>query len=339
MAADRNNGPDRNPDPITGAPGSHPTGVGIGAAAGGLTGVGTAVAAGAATGSVAGPIGTAIGAIAGAVVGGYVGKGIGEKHDPTEDDTYWREQHKGRPYVTKEHDYDRDLAPAYRYGSTIGLHENSDHDRPVGSTDAGTASTSGMGVTGSIKAAGTAAAARTPTAGTTPTTTTGTRRVDFDQHEADLRAGWDKVRGTSGLNYDQARHAIRDAYDRRLQLREERLQVGKEKVQTGEASIRKEVITEHHQVDVPLQREELVIERRPATGATAAGAIGEAETIRVPLSEERATVAKNTVVTEEVSIGKKATTNTQTVGADVKKEQLKVDNTGTTGSTGTTRGV
>src|SRR3954469_20424400 len=82
---------DSNPDPITKAPGAHPTGVGIGAAAGGATGVGAAMAVGAATGSVAGPIGTAIGIIAGAIVGGYVGKGVGEAVDPTEDDKYWRE--------------------------------------------------------------------------------------------------------------------------------------------------------------------------------------------------------------------------------------------------------
>jgi len=44
--------PDANRDPLTGAPGSHPVGTGIGAAAGG-------VAAGAAAGTLAaGPVGT-----------------------------------------------------------------------------------------------------------------------------------------------------------------------------------------------------------------------------------------------------------------------------------------
>ena len=53
---------DRNPDPITNAPGAHPIGTGIGAAGGAVTG--------AAAGSLAGPVGTAVGAVVGAVVGG-----------------------------------------------------------------------------------------------------------------------------------------------------------------------------------------------------------------------------------------------------------------------------
>jgi hypothetical protein len=49
-----------NLDPITGAPGAHPVGVGLGAAAGGIAG---GIAAGAAVGTVAaGPVGTVVGA-------------------------------------------------------------------------------------------------------------------------------------------------------------------------------------------------------------------------------------------------------------------------------------
>lgn len=97
----------RNPDPITGAPGSHPVGTGLGAAAGGA-------AAGAAAGTIAGPVGTLVGAAAGAIVGGLMGKGIAEKIDPTREDAYWRENHvrqgwaKGRPYD--------EFSPAYRVG-------------------------------------------------------------------------------------------------------------------------------------------------------------------------------------------------------------------------------
>jgi hypothetical protein len=97
----------RNPDPITGEPGSHPVGTGIGAAAGGA-------AAGAATGSFAGPVGTAVGAAVGAVVGGLAGKGIAEKIDPTREDAYWRENHVRQTWA-KNRPYD-DFAPAYRVG-------------------------------------------------------------------------------------------------------------------------------------------------------------------------------------------------------------------------------
>ena len=99
---------DANRDPITGAPGSHPVGTGLGAAAGGA-------AAGAAAGTVAGPVGTALGAAAGAVVGGLAGKAIGEKIDPTVEDTHWRTTYSKEPYYQSGLSYD-DYAPAYRTG-------------------------------------------------------------------------------------------------------------------------------------------------------------------------------------------------------------------------------
>jgi hypothetical protein len=105
------NQPDKasaNRDPITGAPGSHPVGTGMGAAAGGM-------AAGAAAGTVAGPVGTVVGAAVGAVVGGLAGKGIAEKIDPTIEEAYWRENYVSRPYVNKAYTYD-DYGPAYLYG-------------------------------------------------------------------------------------------------------------------------------------------------------------------------------------------------------------------------------
>jgi hypothetical protein len=97
----------RNPDPITGAPGSHPIGTGLGAAAGGA-------AAGAAVGTVAGPVGTLAGAAIGAVVGGLAGKGVAEAVNPTVEDAYWRENHTRQPYA-KDGAYN-DWAPAYRTG-------------------------------------------------------------------------------------------------------------------------------------------------------------------------------------------------------------------------------
>lgn len=99
---------DANRDPITGTPGAHPVGTGLGAAAGGM-------AAGAAAGSVAGPAGMVAGAAVGAVVGGLAGKGIAEKIDPTIEEAYWRENYTSRPYVTGGATYD-DYGPAYRYG-------------------------------------------------------------------------------------------------------------------------------------------------------------------------------------------------------------------------------
>lgn len=99
---------DPNTDPISGAPGSHPVGVGAGAAGG--------AAAGAAIGTaVGGPVGFAVGGVTGAVVGGLAGKGVAEMVDPTGEDAYWRANFTSRPYVHASDDYDT-LKPAYQYG-------------------------------------------------------------------------------------------------------------------------------------------------------------------------------------------------------------------------------
>src|SRR5487761_1596393 len=96
-----------NSDPITGEPGAHPVGVGLGATGGGITG--------AAIGAAAGPVGAAVGAVAGAIIGGMAGKDIAESYDPTAEDAYWREHFRTRPYVGREDSYER-FQPAYRYG-------------------------------------------------------------------------------------------------------------------------------------------------------------------------------------------------------------------------------
>jgi phage tail tape-measure protein len=98
---------DANRDPITGTPGSHPVGTGLGAAGG--------AAAGALGGAaVGGPVGAVIGGVAGAVAGGLAGKGIAEHVDPTVEDAYWRETYSKRPYYTGE-PYEM-YQPAYQYG-------------------------------------------------------------------------------------------------------------------------------------------------------------------------------------------------------------------------------
>ena len=100
--------PDSNPDPITGEPGSHPVGVAAGGAGGG--------AAGAAIGAaVGGPIGAVVGGVVGAVAGGLAGKGAAEVVNPTEENRYWKENYRTRPYYKADREYSS-YEPAYRYG-------------------------------------------------------------------------------------------------------------------------------------------------------------------------------------------------------------------------------
>jgi uncharacterized protein YcfJ len=100
--------PNENLDPITGEPGSHFIGTGIGAA-----GAGTAGAA--IGGAVGGPIGALIGAAVGGIAGGLAGKGVAEEINPTVENEYWRENYSSCPYVEPGVDYDQ-YAPAYQHG-------------------------------------------------------------------------------------------------------------------------------------------------------------------------------------------------------------------------------
>jgi phage tail tape-measure protein len=100
---------DRNADPITDAPGSHPIETGIGAAVAGA-------ASGMAAGAVAGPAAAAVGVAIGAVVGAYAGKGVGELIDPTTDDNWLRDHFKSRPYA-EEGDIYEDFQKAFRFGA------------------------------------------------------------------------------------------------------------------------------------------------------------------------------------------------------------------------------
>jgi hypothetical protein len=99
--------PDANRDPITGEPGAHPIGTGVGAVVAGT--VGTAL------GALGGPVGGVVGAAVGAAVGGLLGKSAAEAFDPTAEEEYWRDNYASRPYVKPDLSYD-DYLPAYRSG-------------------------------------------------------------------------------------------------------------------------------------------------------------------------------------------------------------------------------
>jgi len=139
------------------------------------------------------------------------------------------------------------------------------------------------------------------------------------------RSGGASTYGTTSRGADNAGNTI--------EVKEERLHAEKRPVETGAATVRKEVHTETKTLEVPVQREEVVIERTPvhgraATQGVASGDIGEGEEIRVPVREEEVTVTKQPVVTEEVKVGKRVVQDTERVSGEVRKEEVKVEQTG-----------
>jgi uncharacterized protein (TIGR02271 family) len=117
----------------------------------------------------------------------------------------------------------------------------------------------------------------------------------------------------------------------RLELVEEELDVNTRPVEAGEVRVRKEVHTEQRNIEVPVTREEVVIERHPVSGREASGRdIGDDE-VRIPLMEEEVDVQKRAVVREEISVGKRPVEETRTVSDTVRREEARVESTGDVG--------
>jgi uncharacterized protein (TIGR02271 family) len=113
-----------------------------------------------------------------------------------------------------------------------------------------------------------------------------------------------------------------------IELREEELRAEKERVKAGEVRLRKEVVTEDRTIEVPVTREEVVIERRPAAqGREASGHIDEDQEIRIPLMEEEVRVEKTPVVREEVSLKKRQVQGVEEVSDTVRREEARIEQT------------
>src|SRR5947199_6352096 len=127
--------------------------------------------------------------------------------------------------------------------------------------------------------------------------------------------------------------------EQNIKLREEQLRANKQSVETGAVGLRKEVVSEQQSIDVPVNREEVVIERHPASGQPSDTPIGEGETYRVTVSEEQVTVDKQPVEREEVSLGKRQVQDSQRVSDTVRREQASVAREGDANAEGTDTGV
>jgi uncharacterized protein (TIGR02271 family) len=136
--------------------------------------------------------------------------------------------------------------------------------------------------------------------------------------DVDLPAG-------GAADYDRTGRATDDAMTRS----EEELAVGTETRERGRARLRKYVTTEQEQVTVPVQREEVRVEREPITDANLDAAmtgpdITEAEH-EVTLREEEPVVEKRAVPKERVRLDTDTVTEERQVGEEVRKEQIEVE--------------
>jgi uncharacterized protein (TIGR02271 family) len=110
---------------------------------------------------------------------------------------------------------------------------------------------------------------------------------------------------------------------------EEELRVGTTRREAGRARLRKYVVTEEETVTVPVQREEVRVEREPITDANVDDAMdGPAisdEEHEVVLHEDEPVVETRAVPKERVRMNKDTVTEQETVTEQVRKERIDVD--------------
>jgi uncharacterized protein (TIGR02271 family) len=151
--------------------------------------------------------------------------------------------------------------------------------------------------------------------------------------EKAMHADEDAELERSGHSADEKYVRTDDRVDDRanMVLHEEQLTARTTPVQTGEVVVEKEVVRENRTVEVPVTREEVVIDRRPVTGSASDGDFGnDRQEIRVPVHEDHVEVEKRTVATEEISVGKKVTHDTETVSDTVRREEARIREDGDT---------
>ena len=126
-------------------------------------------------------------------------------------------------------------------------------------------------------------------------------------------------------SFSQLDHeALQRRYAAYLTRSEEELAVGTRRRMAGRVEVRKRVETEHVEKAVPVTREEVTVERRPARGMSGEPTIGRDEVV-VPVMEEEVVAEKRTVPQEEVVIKKQRVRDEKTVAADLKKERIDVE--------------
>jgi uncharacterized protein (TIGR02271 family) len=155
----------------------------------------------------------------------------------------------------------------------------------------------------------------TRTTGVAGTTPAEGRHRDGDFDETDDRT---VGRDTSGPTTDDA-----------MTRSEERLVAGTRTEQTGRVRLRKHVVTEQQQVTVPVSREEVSLKREPITDANLGNAMDgpeiSEEEHEVTLSAERPVVDTEAVPVERIRLNKETVRDTETVGGEVRTEQIELD--------------
>ena len=314
--------PARNPDPITGQPGSHPVGTGVGTAAG-------AAAGGAAGAAVGGPIGAGIGIVAGGIAGAVTGKSTAENVNPIHEGTS-RSEPEGWDGFHGYSVIDKD-------GARIGHLAGSWADR-TGQTRYLAVRTGWIfGRTHVVPLEGirldrahrvlvvpySEAHVKSAPECEPGHSITGPLEDGVTQHYGLQSTG----EGVDRADQRTGTPEQRTAENVTIPLAEERVVLGKREVQAGGIRLRKVIRTEVVHQPIELRREEIIIERVPGPeGGPSATNVFNEEVIFVPIHREEPIVAKEARIREEVRVRKTARVEHKDIEEHVRKEDIEVLN-------------
>ena len=127
---------------------------------------------------------------------------------------------------------------------------------------------------------------------------------------------------------DTDRREVNDADG--VVVRDEHLNVGTERKASGRVRLRKQSYTTTETVEVPVTREEVVVERESVDPNSAEARRADADGEVSVTTFEETPVVEKTVEAEKVSLGKRQIQETETVSEELRHEDVKIDGDTTT---------
>jgi uncharacterized protein (TIGR02271 family) len=158
--------------------------------------------------------------------------------------------------------------------------------------------------------------------GTTDSTTA--RTVGSSMNMGDTETGEFREHDRNQEGLSQPGSDLQDEDELRVQRSEEELLAGTREREVGSVNIRKRVRTDRERIDVPTRREEVSVERVPASGEATEAQIG-ADEVSVPVVEDEVVVQKKPVAKEEIRIRKDVVHERQIVEEDVRREEVEIE--------------
>ncbi|WP_052131647.1 YsnF/AvaK domain-containing protein [Planococcus sp. CAU13] len=143
--------------------------------------------------------------------------------------------------------------------------------------------------------------------------------------------------GQPTMSRTQRRRSQSGNDEESLLLHEEQLEIHKERLQTGEINVNKRIVEEQMEMDVPVERDDVIVERRPVsdmgneTGEVRTEPYHVGDELHIPVVEERLVVTKKEVVTEEIVVTKRKIRDTEHITETVRREEVDINDSGLPG--------